>query len=185
MNHYDELKTDVIKAIGVGIIIAAAFAVGVLTARAEDLATIYEPDGRAYLVIDSAPDIDALPTQSNAPNTLETMESVVVVEPEPELEDLGEFTITYYCPCRKCNGKWGAIDSYGNPLKWGCVAVDPKVIPMHTKLRVEGYDKTFEALDTGGKWVRGKHIDMYVPVSHKEALRMGQGEKRKVWRVVE
>lgn len=97
------------------------------------------------------------------------------------LEYLGEFTTTYFCACSKCNGKWGPIDGYGNPLEWGCVAVDPKVIPMRTKLVVDGYDVIFEARDTG-YGVNGKHIDIYVPVSHSEALRMGQGEKRKVWR---
>ena len=97
-----------------------------------------------------------------------------------QLEYLGEFTITYYCPCKRCNGKWGAIDRYGNPLKFGTVAVDAKVIPMHAKIVVDGYDQVFEALDTGSG-VHGKHIDMFVPVSHSEALQMGQGERRKVW----
>lgn len=104
--------------------------------------------------------------------------------PEPVLEYLGEYTLTYYCPCRKCNGKWGAIDGFGNPLEWGCVAVDKSVIRMHTKLIIDGYDTVFEARDTGSG-VDGKHIDIYVPVSHAEALMMGQGERRKVWKVVE
>ena len=97
-----------------------------------------------------------------------------------QLAYLGEFTITYYCPCKRCNGKWGAIDRYGNPLTFGTVAVDPKVIPMHTKIVVDGYDQVFEALDTGSG-VHGKHLDMFVPVSHSEALQMGQGKRRKVW----
>lgn len=94
---------------------------------------------------------------------------------------LGEFKLTYYCPCRKCNGGPG-IDRFGNPLEWGTIAVDPKVIPLHTKVVIDGYDAVFTALDTGGKWVQGNHIDVFVPVSHSEALKMGQGEKRKVWR---
>lgn len=96
------------------------------------------------------------------------------------MEYIGEYTLTYFCPCRKCNGHWGAIDSYGNPLVWGTVAVDPKTIPMKTHLIIDGYDKEFVARDTGGG-VNGKHIDVFVPVSHSEALKMGQGEKRKVW----
>ena len=100
------------------------------------------------------------------------------------LEYLFEATITYYCPCSRCNGHWGAIDGYGQPLKWGCVAVDPHVIPMHTKLVIDGYDAVFEARDTGSG-VDGKHIDVFVPVTHAEALRMGQGEKRKVWKYYE
>lgn len=105
-------------------------------------------------------------------------------EAVPELKDLGEFTITYYCPCSRCNGKWGAVDGFGKPLKWGCVAVDRSVIPMHTKLVVDGFDMIFEARDTGSG-VDGKHVDIFVPVSHSEALKMGQGEKKRVWKVIE
>lgn len=102
-----------------------------------------------------------------------------------QMEYLGEFTLTYYCPCRKCNGSDNAgIDGFGNPLKWGTVAVDPKVIKMHTKLVIDGYDAIFEALDTGSG-VDGKHIDVFVPVSHSKALQMGQYERRKVWRWIE
>ena len=97
------------------------------------------------------------------------------------LEFLANCTITYYCSCRKCNGKWGAIDGRGNPLVWGTVAVDPKKIQLGTKLVIDGYDTVFTARDTG-YGVNGWHVDVYVPVSHSEALRMGQGEKRKVWR---
>lgn len=101
-----------------------------------------------------------------------------------KLEYLGTFRATYYCSCHRCNGKWGAIDGFGEPLKWGCVAVDPKVIPLRTKLVIDGYDMVFEARDTGSG-VDGRHIDIFVPVSHSEALRMPQGEKIKVWRWIE
>ena len=96
------------------------------------------------------------------------------------LEYLGEFKLTYYCACRKCNGGPG-IDRYGDPLVWGTVAVDPKVIPLQTQLVIDGYDAIFTARDTGGKWVQGNHIDVFVPVSHSEALKMAHGERRKVW----
>lgn len=101
-----------------------------------------------------------------------------------KLEYLGTFRATYYCSCRRCNGKWGAIDGFGEPLKWGCVAVDPKVIPLHTKLVIDGFDMVFEARDTGSG-VDGRHIDIFVPVSHSEALRMPQGERVEVWRWIE
>lgn len=98
-----------------------------------------------------------------------------------QMEYIGEFRITYYCPCRLCNGSNAGIDCHGNPLVWGTVAVDPAVIPLGTHLVIDGYDAVFTARDTGGDWVRGKHIDMFVPVSHKEALAMAHGEKKKVW----
>lgn len=74
-----ELKKDAVKAVVFALIIALSFGFGVIAARADDIATINEPDGRAYIIIDSAPDIDTEPTQSNTPNALETLESAVTV----------------------------------------------------------------------------------------------------------
>ena len=101
-----------------------------------------------------------------------------------KMEYLGVFRTTFYCSCSRCNGKWGAIDGFGQPLKWGCVAVDPSVIPLHTKLVIDGYDAVFEARDTGSG-VDGQHIDIYVPVSHSEALAMPNGQKVSVWKWIE
>ena len=101
-----------------------------------------------------------------------------------ELEYMGLFRLTFYCPCRRCNGKWGAIDAKGNALEWGTVAVDKNVIPLGTKLVIDGYDMIFTARDTGSG-VNGNHIDVFVPVSHSEALRMPQGSKAKVWKYIE
>ena len=53
---------------------------------------------------------------------------------------------------------------------------------MQTHLVIDGYDAEFVARDTGGG-VKGQHIDMFVPVSHSEALAMPQGQKLKVWRI--
>ena len=134
-----------------------------------------------YVIQANAIEINEAPPISNVSKALDAMDALDEVDANGHrLEYLGEFTITYYDSCPKCNGKWGPIDGYGNPLEWGCVAVDSKVIPMRTKLVVDGYDVIFEARDTG-YGVNGKHIDIYVPVSHSEALKMGQGEKRKVW----
>jgi 3D (Asp-Asp-Asp) domain-containing protein len=68
--------------------------------------------------------------------------------------------------------KWGAVDYFGNPLKLGTVAVDPKVIPFGTKLYITGY--SFKGLpqggmlatasDTGGA-IKGNRIDIFIPGS--------------------
>ena len=97
-----------------------------------------------------------------------------------KMEYLGEFVCTTYCACRTCNGKWGAIDGFGNPLVLGTVAVDPKVIPLKSHIVIDGYDIDFVARDTGSG-VNGNHVDIFMPVSHSEALKMDQGNKRKVW----
>ena len=151
-------------------IMLAAMAMATPCHAEEIIAVIHQDNGLAdALEIDEAPPINDV--------------SVALDEQDAnghQLEYFAECTITYFCPCKRCNGKWGAIDSFGNPLKFGTVAVDPKVIPMHTKLAIDGYDQIFEALDTGSG-VKGNHIDVFVPVSHAEALKMGQGERRKVW----
>ena len=133
-----------------------------------------------YVMQADAIDITDPPPINNVSNALDVLDDALDANGR-KLEYLGEFKLTYYCPCRKCNGGPG-IDRFGNPLEWGTIAVDPKVIPLHTKVVIDGYDAVFTALDTGGKWVQGNHIDVFVPVSHSEALKMPHGERRKVWR---
>ncbi|MDD2233307.1 MAG: ubiquitin-like domain-containing protein [Desulfitobacteriaceae bacterium] len=54
----------------------------------------------------------------------------------------------------------GSRTATGVPARWGVVAVDPSVIPLGTKLYVDGYGPAV-ALDTGGA-IRGKRIDLHM-----------------------
>ena len=96
---------------------------------------------------------------------------------------LGIFEITGYCNDEKCTGKnigdkgYGITKS-GKIAKWGTVAVDTKIISLGTKLKIEGFDTIFEALDIGGAIKKDK-IDIWFP-THQEALNWGR-QKRKVW----
>ncbi len=164
------------------IIAATAIMLTLLTVNAYAIETPYI-DGKTgeWVIAEISSQEDAIDITEAPP-----IEDVSVALDEVDavgnrLTYLGEFKLTYYCPCRKCNGGPG-IDRFGNPLEWGTIAVDPKVIPLHTKVVIDGYDAVFTALDTGGKWVQGNHIDVFVPVSHAEALKMPHGERRKVWR---
>jgi len=152
------------------LVTCCAAVVQVITARAETKTII---NGQYVKDIDEAPPInqvsEALDEQDANGN---------------QLEYLGRFFITYYCPCRKCNGSNAGIDGFGNPLEWGCVAVDRSVIPLHTKLVIDGYDMVFEARDTGSN-VDGHKIDIFVPVSHNEALEMCKDQWLNVWRLAE
>ena len=58
------------------------------------------------------------------------------------------------------NGKWGSQTATGATCRRGIVAVDPRVIPMGTRLYVEGYGECI-ALDTGGA-IKGMRIDLFM-----------------------
>lgn len=78
------------------------------------------------------------------------------------------------------NGKWGAVDYFGKPLKLGTIAVDPKVIPMGTKVLVTGHSHSglpkqafvATASDQGGA-IKGRRIDIYIPGSQRTVAHFG------------
>ncbi|MBE0336315.1 3D domain-containing protein [Paenibacillus sp. 23TSA30-6] len=79
---------------------------------------------------------------------------------------------TAYSAAASENGKWGAVDYFGNPLKLGTIAVDPSVIPLGTKVLVTGYshpglpDQSFIAVARDkGSAITGKRIDIFIPGS--------------------
>lgn len=78
------------------------------------------------------------------------------------------------------NGGWGPVDYFGNPLKLGTVAVDPNVIPLHSKLYIVGYDAAglpaggmmATATDIGGA-IKGNKIDIFIPGSKQQVSNFG------------
>lgn len=85
-------------------------------------------------------------------------------------KNLGQFKISAYCHCSKCCGKSDGITATGVKATANrTIAVDPKVIPLGSKVIIDG--KTYVAEDTGGN-IKGNRIDMYFS-SHQEALNWG------------
>ncbi|WP_438350896.1 3D domain-containing protein [Paenibacillus sp. FA6] len=81
------------------------------------------------------------------------------------------------------NGKWGAVDYFGNPLKLGTIAVDPKIIPMGTKVLVTGHSHdglpkdAFVATATdAGSAIKGNRIDIFIPGSQQSVRVFGYQE---------
>ena len=78
---------------------------------------------------------------------------------------------TAYCPCSKCCGKWADGITYtGTKATQGrTIAVDPKVIPLGTKVLIDG--QIYIAEDIGGG-IKGNRIDVFFDC-HNEALKWG------------
>ena len=75
------------------------------------------------------------------------------------LVPLGTFKTTAYCPCYQCSEGWGRQTSSGALATANLtVAVDRRVIPMGSRLLINGQE--YVAQDVGGG-VRGNHIDIY------------------------
>ncbi len=83
-------------------------------------------------------------------------------EPKPQSRDLGVFKVTGYSDSPYLNGTDGrGITRSGELTHWGVVAVDPDVIPLGTRLQIEGFgDTVFTALDTGGGII-GRWVDVW------------------------
>lgn len=66
----------------------------------------------------------------------------------------------------------GSITALGTPVTpWYTVAVDPRVIPLGSKIRIEGFDGVFYCADIGGA-IKGNIIDIAVG-SKSEASNLG------------
>ena len=75
------------------------------------------------------------------------------------LTPLGTFKITGYCPCYSCSEGYGKRTASGRLATAGrTVAVDPRVIPMGTRLLIDGQE--YIAEDVGGA-VKNNHIDIF------------------------
>ncbi|GIN84725.1 hypothetical protein J6TS2_11110 [Heyndrickxia sporothermodurans] len=85
-----------------------------------------------------------------------------------------QFTVSataYTGSCKGCSGITATgINLKKNP-KMKVISVDPKLIPLGSKVYVEGYGYAI-AGDTGGA-MKGKKIDVFIP-SKKKALQWGR-----------
>ncbi|NLY50826.1 MAG: DUF348 domain-containing protein [Firmicutes bacterium] len=78
-----------------------------------------------------------------------------------------DMVATAYCP----TDTGGSFTALGLPTRRGIVAVAPRVIPLGTKLYVDGYGIAL-AGDTGSA-IKGNRIDLFLD-THKEAVEFGR-----------
>lgn len=95
------------------------------------------------------------------------------IESPPAVAESTEMVVTataYTAYCTGCSGTTAyGIDLRANPNQ-KVIAVDPRVIPLGTKVWVEGYGEAI-AGDTGGA-IKGNKIDVFIP-SHDNAMAWG------------
>lgn len=98
----------------------------------------------------------------------------------PKYQGVIEGNATAYTGSADENGGYANLDYFGNPLQVGTISVDPTVIPLGSKVYVEGYD--YDGLPTGGMYataadtgsaIKGNKIDIYVAGNKTEALQFG------------
>jgi len=91
-------------------------------------------------------------------------------------------TVRAYDNCKVCTGKIPRHKAYGitksgKGASHGTVAVDPKMIALGTKLKIEGFgNKVFRAEDVG-KVVKGRRLEIWME-SHNKAVRFGKKRLR-------
>lgn len=85
---------------------------------------------------------------------------------------LGNYKLTFYCPCERCNGALGASKtaSGATPAEGRTIAVDSSIIPLGSRVYIEGYG-TFIAEDTGSA-IKNNKIDIFVS-THERAEELG------------
>lgn len=118
-------------------------------------------------------------------NELKEQNEQVVTEDDTTAQEpyeVFEAKVTAYCSCPKCCGIWSKdhpsrqgtdyeqhTTSGTIPVAGRTVAVDPDIIPLGSKILIDGHE--YIAEDTGSG-VKGNHIDIYFD-SHEEALEWG------------
>lgn len=104
-------------------------------------------------------------------------ENIEIATEEQNFRKTATFTLTAYCACSKCCGKWAdGITASGTVATEGrTVAVDRNIVPMGSKLEIEGIG-TRIAEDTGSG-VNGNHIDIFFE-DHQRALNFGVQKKQ-------
>lgn len=97
-----------------------------------------------------------------------------------KFEKVIEGKATAYTAAPEENGGFASVDYFGNSLQVGTIAVDPNVIPLGSKVYVEGYN--YDGLPAGGMYatasdtggaVKGNKIDIFVPDPKAKAQQFG------------
>lgn len=109
-------------------------------------------------------------TETKSTTTTTTKSTTSVAAPANATKSIKVSATAYTASCEGCSGVTATgVDLKANPNA-KVIAVDPSVIPLGSKVYVEGYGYA-TAADTGGA-IKGNKIDVFVP-SQQGALNWG------------
>ena len=124
---------------------------------------------------------------AGSPTILNPMGSPQGERLEGEKTSLGTFTVTFYCACETCCGKWSnendPLTASGARAEAGVtVGADWETLPEGTEIEIEGLGRRV-VQDKPAEWIvekyDGRIIDVFC-ASHEEALKLGKQEAE-VW----
>lgn len=123
------------------------------------------------------------------------LENVTLIEPEEKanrggnrLTSLGIYTITAYCSCEKCCGKYARDRPNGKVYGASGVELTAGVsvagwLPLGTRIVIDGHEYIVQ--DRTARWIRDKYdskiIDLYF-ADHEAALGWGK-QQMEVWKI--
>ena len=120
----------------------------------------------------------SLESTSESANTTTNEANTVIEASKSEDEGTKQITVkatAYTASCEGCSGTTATgVDLNANPDA-KVIAVDPSVIPLGSKVYVEGYGVA-TAADTGGA-IKGNRIDVFLP-SEQDAINWGNKQVR-------
>lgn len=108
--------------------------------------------------------------------TVEKLEALAAdTQITQNFKNLGSFRLSFYCTCEKCCGAYATgLTKSGTTVTEGrTIAVDPKVIPLGSRVYIDGYG-VFIAEDVGSA-IKENKIDIAVG-NHEQALKLGIDE---------
>ncbi|NRD80410.1 LysM peptidoglycan-binding domain-containing protein [Bacillus sp. BRMEA1] len=121
---------------------------------------------RSYSSAPAPTSAKAIPASEN-----QNSQTTPITAPHSDTKEITVNATAYTASCEGCSGitKIG-IDIKSNP-DTKVIAVDPSIIPLGSKVYVEGYGEAI-AGDTGGA-IKGNRIDVFIPSEH-DALDWGR-----------
>lgn len=93
---------------------------------------------------------------------VENIPSHTAMPPEMDAKKVVDVTATAYAPGPHDNDQWGSKTKLGTEVRPGVIAVDPRIIPLGSRVMIKYPDGTKEyavAEDTGGA-IKGHRIDV-------------------------